>query len=196
LMLQLCRTLPYVVYGQLGFEMPFMLTRAIWAIGAIYACCAAIRLARFNVSNQHGEQHHFSFLGLPSPAAGGVVAAMVLMCSAVFDKWSEQYRLGDTGSFAQFVRDTYIVTLCVLPVITLAVGLLMVSTIRYPHLVNRYLRGRKTIPQLVGIVVICLALLVFHNYLIAIAMVLYTIWGLLGYLMGRFRKHSTPAPAK
>ena len=27
--------------------------------------CAAMRLARFNVSNEHGEQHHFSFLGLP-----------------------------------------------------------------------------------------------------------------------------------
>ena len=30
--------------------------------------CALIRLARFNVSNEHGEQHHFSFLGFPAPA--------------------------------------------------------------------------------------------------------------------------------
>ena len=52
---------------------------SIWAIGALYLSCAAIRLARFNVSNEHGEQHHFSFLGLPSPGAGGAVAALVLM---------------------------------------------------------------------------------------------------------------------
>src|SRR5438874_5088977 len=60
-------------------QMPFVFSRLIWAIGALYFSCAAIRLARFNVSNEHGEQHHFSFLGLPSPGAGGTVAAWILM---------------------------------------------------------------------------------------------------------------------
>jgi CDP-diacylglycerol--serine O-phosphatidyltransferase len=55
------------------------LARLIWAIGALYFSCAALRLARFNVSNEHGEQHHYSFLGLPSPGAGGTVAAWILM---------------------------------------------------------------------------------------------------------------------
>src|SRR4029077_6068023 len=59
--------------------LPFKLTRLIWAIGALYFGCAAIRLARFNVSNEHGEQHHFSFLGLPSPGAAAVVAGFILM---------------------------------------------------------------------------------------------------------------------
>src|SRR4029079_8702517 len=39
------------------------LPRLIWAFGALYMACALMRLARFNVSNEHGEQHHFSFLG-------------------------------------------------------------------------------------------------------------------------------------
>src|SRR5438477_3441682 len=60
-------------------HLPLVISRLIWAIGALYFSCAALRLARFNVSNQHGEQHHFSFLGLPSPGAGGAVAAWVLM---------------------------------------------------------------------------------------------------------------------
>jgi len=55
------------------------LLRLVWAVGALYTCCAAIRLARFNVSNEHGEQHHFSFLGLPSPGAAGAVAGLILM---------------------------------------------------------------------------------------------------------------------
>ena len=50
-------------------DLPLVISRAVWAIGALYMSCAAIRLARFNVSNEHGEQHHFSFLGLPSPGA-------------------------------------------------------------------------------------------------------------------------------
>src|SRR5947209_16773927 len=70
--------------GMLGNQevlrpFPPVVSRLIWAIGALYVGCAAIRLARFNVSNEHGEQSHFSFLGLPSPGAGGAVAALILM---------------------------------------------------------------------------------------------------------------------
>src|SRR6185437_4897624 len=54
-------------------ELPPVVTRTVWSIGVLYMCCALIRLARFNVSNAHGEQHHFSFLGLPSPGAAAVV---------------------------------------------------------------------------------------------------------------------------
>ena len=78
-------------------DMPFIVTRTIWAIGAVYASCAAIRLARFNVSNQHGEQHHFSFLGMPSPGAAGVVAAMVLMDEAAFETCKEMYKSVEYG---------------------------------------------------------------------------------------------------
>src|ERR1051326_8469414 len=38
-------------------HLPYMISRLIWAIGALFFSCAAIRLARFNVSNKHGEQH-------------------------------------------------------------------------------------------------------------------------------------------
>src|SRR5688572_3746796 len=41
-----------------GPQVPLFVSRLIWATGALYFCCAAIRLARFNVSNEHGEQHH------------------------------------------------------------------------------------------------------------------------------------------
>src|SRR5436305_305807 len=62
-----------------NFGVPPTVSRLVWAIGALYMSCAAIRLARFNVSNEHGEQNHFSFLGLPSPGAGGTVVAVVLL---------------------------------------------------------------------------------------------------------------------
>src|SRR4029079_13140702 len=65
--------------AMMGVNLPVILSRLIWAIGAIYLSCAALRLGRFNVSNEHGEQHHCSFLGLPSPGAAGTVAGLVLM---------------------------------------------------------------------------------------------------------------------
>ncbi|HZZ44223.1 MAG TPA: CDP-diacylglycerol--serine O-phosphatidyltransferase, partial [Tepidisphaeraceae bacterium] len=97
---------------------PLFITRLVWGIGALYMSCAAIRLARFNVSNEHGEQHHFSFLGLPSPGAGAVVASFVLM--------QQDLALNNFPTLA------YICTL-LLPIIVCAAGLLMVSAIRYPH---------------------------------------------------------------
>src|SRR5262249_4663351 len=57
------------LFHESHFDVPSIVSRLVWAIGALYMSCAAIRLARFNVSNEHGEQHHFSFLGLPSPGA-------------------------------------------------------------------------------------------------------------------------------
>src|SRR5437868_7940056 len=111
-------------------------SRAVWAIGALYFCCAAIRLARFNVSNEHGEQHHFSFLGLPSPGAGGTVAAWILMQQDLMHSGYE-YRAIWFGGFLSHLSS---ICLIALPAIVLLTGLLMVSNIRYPHLVNRYLR--------------------------------------------------------
>ena len=67
-------------------------------MGAVYFSCAAIRLARFNVCNEHGEQHHFSFLGLPSPGAAAAVVGVVLMQQDLSAAWS--YRLVARGSRA------------------------------------------------------------------------------------------------
>jgi CDP-diacylglycerol--serine O-phosphatidyltransferase len=162
-------------------QMPFLLTRLIWAIGALYFSCAAIRLARFNVSNEHGEQHHFSFLGLPSPGAAGAVIGLILMQQDLMQ--SDLPRL----SF-----------LCVLlmPLLVLVSGLLMVSNIRYPHLVNRYLRGRRSIGRLLTVVVLALLLVVAHRYVIAVGTLMYALSGPFSYAWARWRpRPQTPPPA-
>lgn len=135
-----------------------MVTRLIWAVAALYFSCAAIRLARFNVSNEHGEQHHFSFLGLPSPGAGGVLAAYVLMQQELLHQ-----QLPTAAKIAAWA----------MPIVVLSVGLLMVSNLRYPHLVNRYLRGRRSFSRLLMVLVILLLLIVAHEYTIAAGTLLY-----------------------
>jgi len=159
---------------------PLFITRLNWAIGALYMSCAAIRLARFNVSNKHGEQHHFSFLGLPSPGAAGAVAAMILL--------HEELR-GDG-----FTTGTGLVH-WTMPLVVLISGLLMVSTIRYPHLVNRYLRGKKSIPMLLGMLAIVLLLVVSFTYTLAAGLIVYTFWGLTTWLWGQVRRRSATPPA-
>ncbi len=54
------------------------LQRFVWLAAVAYISCAAIRLARFNVENEQDESAHMSFIGLPTPAAAGVIVSMVI----------------------------------------------------------------------------------------------------------------------
>jgi CDP-diacylglycerol--serine O-phosphatidyltransferase len=166
-----------------GAAIPPVISRTIWAIGALYMSCAAIRLARFNVSNEHGEQHHFSFLGLPSPGAAAAVAGFVLMQQ---DLAEPLYKLGMQLHPALYSVATALVWM--LPMVVLLSGLLMVSTIRYPHLVNRYLRGRRSIERLIAALVLLLLLVIVHRYTIGIGTLLYAFSGPLGWAMVRLRR--------
>ena len=79
--------------------------------------------------------------GLPSPAAAGVVASFPIAVKELKDSW------------AQPVADYLLPGLVILlPLITLAVATLMVSRIRYAHLFNQMIRGRRSRKQMLQIV--------------------------------------------
>jgi CDP-diacylglycerol--serine O-phosphatidyltransferase len=169
-----------------GPEVPFAISRLIWAMGVVYFSCAAIRLARFNVSNEHGEQHHFSFLGLPSPGAAAAVVGVVLI-------QQDLSHLGYRWSARAAVVVTYL-----LPLVVLGTGLLMVSAIRYPHLVNRYMRGRRSVGRLVGVLAVLMIVIFQHRYAVGLGSVLYAVYGplTLAYLRMRPRPPEPAPPAR
>ncbi|HEV2295158.1 MAG TPA: CDP-alcohol phosphatidyltransferase family protein [Tepidisphaeraceae bacterium] len=168
------------VFKVQGPEVWLPVSRLVWAIGAVYFSCAALRLARFNVSNEHGEQHHYSFLGLPSPGAGGAVAAFILM--------QQDLRANELWSLSQ---------LCVwlLPLVVLGTGLLMVSGIRYPHVVNRYLRGKRSFGRLLLVLGLILLLVVWHQYTLGIGALAYALWGPVSWAYGRVRARGINPPS-
>jgi len=157
-------------------HVPIVISRLIWCVGALFMSCAAVRLARFNVSNEHGEQHHFSFLGLPSPAAGGTVAAWILMQQDLSHECAELRPDTTLGAFAGHCSAVCVI---LLPAVVLVTGLLMVSHIRYPHLVNKYLRGKRSIGRLMAALVGLLLLVFAPEYTLAIGMVVYVLAGVL-----------------
>jgi CDP-diacylglycerol--serine O-phosphatidyltransferase len=169
------------VFKTQGPEVATVLSRLVWALGALYFSCAALRLARFNVSNEHGEQHHYSFLGLPSPGAGGAVVAFILMQQ---DLLREGYNTLST------------ICIFLLPLLVGATGLLMVSNVRYPHVVNRYLRGKRSVGRLLFVLGILLLLVVWHQYTLGIGMLVYAMWGPASWAYTQFRHkfHPTPEP--
>ena len=53
-------------------------SEAIWSIAAVFACCAALRLARFNVETDSDDEHTM-FAGLPTPAAAATIASFAIL---------------------------------------------------------------------------------------------------------------------
>ena len=130
-----------------GFADESFLQRFIWLSAAAYISCAAIRLARFNVENEEDESAHMSFMGLPTPAAAGVIVSLVIFHQETFPTFA---------------------IICILPFIALGTSVLMVSRIRYPHILNQYLKGKKPFAHLIRV----LLLLVFVFVSIQAALVL------------------------
>jgi len=133
--------------ASIGLADERFLQRLIWLSAAAYISCAAIRLARFNVENEEDESAHMSFLGLPTPAAAGVIVSLVI--------------------FHQETLPAFAI-ICILPFLALGTSILMVSRIRYPHILNQYLRGKKPFAHLIRI----LLLMVFVFVSIQAALVL------------------------
>jgi CDP-diacylglycerol--serine O-phosphatidyltransferase len=115
-------------------------SEAIWCIAALFASCAAMRLARFNAEADEEDDHAW-FEGLPSPAAAAIIAGAALLCSRI----RSDVRYDSFEAFDWWLQR-------MLPPFALVVALLMVSRIPYPHAVTHTLRGQKSFPQLVAVV--------------------------------------------
>lgn len=165
-------------------HMPFA-ERFVLCIGGLYVACAILRLARFNVETDADESAHMEFKGLPSPAAAGTVITLVLL----FDHLTHFDRGLRSSSWA-------LVVVCgILPVVTLITALLMVSQVRYPHLVNQYVRGRRSFGYLVRLVLIILAAFVEFFVAGAALMVIYVSMGPVRWFLAQRRRRLLAAHA-
>jgi|SoiMethySBSTD1v2_1073268.scaffolds.fasta_scaffold17496_8 CDP-diacylglycerol--serine O-phosphatidyltransferase len=57
--------------------------RIVWVFALAYFLCAMFRLARFTAENEPDDSAHEAFKGLPSPAAAGCVASLVIFYAYV-----------------------------------------------------------------------------------------------------------------
>jgi CDP-diacylglycerol--serine O-phosphatidyltransferase len=153
-------------------QFSFWHKEAVWVIAASYAVCASLRLARFNVET-NDEDDHMNFRGLPSPAAAAGVAGFAIMFHTL--------RVGTEDEPLRFARLMDIGLQLVLPFFALAVAMLMVSRVPYPHVVNQVFRGRRTLRHLVGIIFSIVAIMVFRGYSVSIVCVTFVLYGPVRY---------------
>jgi len=106
---------------------------------ACYTLLAVVRLARFNLTTEPGEEHHRFFQGLPSPAAAGTLAATMLMIlslgGGIEGSGADATAVGRGLAFIpESVRMNFVGVLEYLVFLLLpALGFLMVSQVRYGH---------------------------------------------------------------
>ena len=122
--------------------------RILWAIAVLFMVCAILRLARFNVEADEEDSHEY-FSGLPSPAAAGVVASFPIGVRELKEQWGP----GGAVEWARPLEEYLLPALVfLLPLITLAAAVLMVSRIRFAHVFNQLIRGRRSRTQILQIV--------------------------------------------
>jgi CDP-diacylglycerol--serine O-phosphatidyltransferase len=138
-------------------------------LASLPALCGALRLARFNVQLVGFDKDYF--MGLPIPSA-----ALVLISYLVF------FHLPETGILAPSAKPIIIVSL------TIAVSLLMVSTIRYDTLPKFSKQAIAKAPaKSIVILLSIVAVIVTRGTAIFPLMALYLIYGIVRQVVDYLR---------
>jgi CDP-diacylglycerol--serine O-phosphatidyltransferase len=132
-----------------------------WLFGFIYLLCAAVRLARFNVITSpllpKDDPHpSYDFLGLPVPAAAGVVASFVLIVDSY---------------------DLHVFAIC-LPLLMLFIAYLMVSNIRFPSFKKIDWNTKTRLSTFILIIAVLVTIIWFHEVACAIVFLSYISYGI------------------
>jgi len=141
-------------------------------VGFIYLLCAAVRLARFNVITSplitpSAQYPKSDFLGLPVPAAAGMVASLVLLIN----------RTPEISSAVLF-----------LPVLLLLISLLMISSVHYPSFKAIGAGTRTDFRTFILVFGVFAGIYLFHYYAISGLFLTYIFYGLLRHLFRIRRK--------
>lgn len=163
-----------VAPARINGEKMLFSSRGSWIAGAIFVACCALRLARYNVEHSESNpKQEKTFRGLPSPGAAAVVASLVILYEHVVE-----------------VKGWWLVNL--MPIVTVAAGLLMVSRVRYAHLGNRYLRGRKPFGLIILLLIVIALLLRWPAPTLASITCLYALTGPVGWGVEYLRHRKQP----
>jgi CDP-diacylglycerol--serine O-phosphatidyltransferase len=167
--------LVYALNFRIGLRLP---ERVVVVVSVFYAMCALLRLARFTVETSTDDDAHMSFSGLPSPAAAGVIASAAVAWGSLED-WPL----------------LKVLTAGALPFVAFVLGVLMVSRIRYAHVVNQLFRGFRPFVRLVELAMVALLIVIFHEIAIFLAFAGYVVTGPALWLKSRLQGRRAAPPA-
>lgn len=176
-----------------GWEPRPILAQLVIGIAVLYMSCAVLRLARYNIEASADGGASKKFRGLPSPGAAGCLASLAILRGELPAKihliWP-QMEMDNLRSFTQWLIEIWA------PVGALAVALLMVSRLPYPHLTKQMLRGRKHLSHLIQLLLLAVVFLAFRETVLAVIFWGYGLGLAVRYAVVRgWRSAELPAPA-
>jgi CDP-diacylglycerol--serine O-phosphatidyltransferase len=165
----------------LGPEADNLLAKILWGIAAVYVCCTALRLARYNVeSPAAANKAHLVFRGLPSPGAAGVVASLIVL--------HQHWLYAKSGSPDDVSLALARWTAFGIPLITLCCAVAMVSSLPYVHVMNRYVRGRRSFAYVARLVIPLFLAIWWLQEMLALSFTLYAFSSPVRLLLSRLRR--------
>jgi CDP-diacylglycerol--serine O-phosphatidyltransferase len=154
--------------------------RLLWFLTVVYPVMAAIRLARYNV--EHSDTATTSFRGLPSPGAAAVVCSWIILHyhQDILHSIPVAY-LGAAQDHEHIYKYVSLETLdayrWIFIAITFISALMMVSTVRYPHIGNT-LFGRLGFRHFIIIFLMISVLVLVPQYFLVVVTTVYLLSGL------------------
>lgn len=161
-----------------------------WLLAFIYLLCAGVRLARFNVLTSPlipGNEKRVAggdFVGLPSPAAAGMMASLVIALAKAI-------RMADPLSPPDQTLQSWSWVLLPLMLVT---SYLMVSNVRFPSLKKINWDTRARTRMFILIILGGFALYSFSEITVPCIFLGYIIWGVIRHAFFLKKGDTDPAP--
>jgi CDP-diacylglycerol--serine O-phosphatidyltransferase len=161
-----------------------------WLLAFIYLLCVGVRLARFNVLTNPlipGNEKRSAggdFVGLPSPAAAGLMASIVLALSKVMN-------VSGTNDQLDLVSKSW--SWVLLPLM-LIVSYLMISNVRFPSLKMINWNTRTKSKGFVLIIFVGIGLFLFRELSMVLVFLGYITWGVIRHFFFLKKEETDPAP--
>ncbi|MEY3130420.1 MAG: hypothetical protein RLY12_792 [Verrucomicrobiota bacterium] len=161
-----------------------------WLLAFIYLLCAGVRLARFNVLTNPlvpGNEKRAAggdFVGLPSPAAAGMIASLVLVLSDMM------VSPGQKDPFEQAVQHWPWVLLPVM----LVISFLMISNVRFPSFKKLDWTARAKTRGFILIIILGAVVFRYPQYSFPAVFLGYVIYSLFRHAFLLKKSEMDPAP--
>jgi len=155
-----------------GTQLVQHLRQVGWIVTFAYVICGAARLARFNIDTVKPSSDRRHFVGLPIPAAAGVIASLV--------------------HWAKYPVNDWVFGIAWLGIIAVLAPL-MVSRVRYYSFKAVDLRRRRPYVTIVVLGLVVWAIWAFSEQVLVTLALTYLLSGPIARLTSRFRPHP-PAP--
>ncbi|MDQ8204217.1 CDP-diacylglycerol--serine O-phosphatidyltransferase [Pelagicoccus sp. SDUM812003] len=156
-------------------------TKVGFFLAFVYLLCAGVRLARFNVITHPAvyseklDKSSGDFLGLPVPAAAGMIATLVLVMT--------KHGLEQRWAIA-------------LPVLMLFISYLMISSIRYPSFKNIGWQTQIRFRTFVAVLALFAIIYFSREYALVLMFLGYLFYGVVRHLLRLRKKGEGADPAE